>query len=67
MQMPEENVIADARAKERSSVASQSSTLQKLGVFAGRYRWVICGLLFLASRKITWTGKCSGAENAAAA
>jgi len=51
MQMPEENVIADARAKERSSVASQSSTLQKLGVFAGRYRWVICGLLFLGITK----------------
>src|SRR5882724_9880837 len=51
MQMPEENVIADARAKERSSVASQSSTLQRVGVFAGRYRWVICGLLFLGITK----------------
>ena len=52
MRMPEENAIADAGSKKRSDVvASQSSTLQKVGVFAGRYRWVICGLLFLGVTK----------------
>ena len=50
--MPEENAVADAGSKERSGVvASQSSTLQRVGVFAGRYRWVICGLLFLGITK----------------
>jgi ACS family hexuronate transporter-like MFS transporter len=52
MRMPEENAIADTGSKEDSNaVASKSGALQKAGVFAGRFRWVICGLLFLGITK----------------
>jgi ACS family hexuronate transporter-like MFS transporter len=52
MRMPEENAIADGGSNERSNVvASQSSSLRKVSVFAGRFRWVICGLLFLGVTK----------------
>src|SRR6266576_3957618 len=52
MGMPEENAIADAGSKEGSlKVTSQSSVLEKAGAFAGRFRWVICGLLFLGVTK----------------
>lgn len=50
--MPEEKAIAEAGSKERSLKATgQSSVLEKAGVFAGRFRWVICGLLFLGITK----------------
>jgi ACS family hexuronate transporter-like MFS transporter len=50
--MPEENAIADTGSKKDSNVvASKSSALQRTGVFAGRFRWIICGLLFLGITK----------------
>jgi len=50
--MPEDNVIADSAATESANVvANTTSVTQKLGFLAGRYRWVICGLLFLGVTK----------------
>jgi len=50
--MQEEKVIADPESKEQSNVlASQSGRPQNAGFFAGRFRWVICGLLFLGVTK----------------
>lgn len=50
--MPEENAVADAGSNERSKIAAaQSTTIERVGVFAGRFRWVICGLLFLGVTK----------------
>lgn len=50
--MPDENVIADAtRGEQPNTLAGASSALRKAGLFAGRFRWVICGLLFLGVTK----------------
>jgi len=50
--MPDENVIADATPGEQpNTLAGASSALRKAGLFAGRFRWVICGLLFLGVTK----------------
>jgi MFS transporter, ACS family, hexuronate transporter len=50
--MPEEKVIADVLLNQHpNNLANQSSVPQKAGVFAGRFRWVICGLLFLGVTK----------------
>jgi MFS transporter, ACS family, hexuronate transporter len=50
--MPEENAIADTGSKKDSNVvASKSSALKRTGVLAGRFRWIICGLLFLGITK----------------
>jgi hypothetical protein len=52
MQMPQENAIADAESKDRSKIIEkQSTTIRKTGLLAGRFRWVICGLLFLGVTK----------------
>jgi ACS family hexuronate transporter-like MFS transporter len=52
IRMLEEEAIADALLNEHSHIlANQSSLPQKTGVFVGRFRWVICGLLFLGVTK----------------
>jgi ACS family hexuronate transporter-like MFS transporter len=48
--MPEEDLIAGRRANEQSKIIAEQST-EKLGLFSGRFRWVICGLLFLGVTK----------------
>src|SRR5215475_13532485 len=48
--MQEENVVAESGSSEQAS-AGRASALQYAGMFAGRYRWVICGLLFLGITK----------------
>jgi MFS transporter, ACS family, aldohexuronate transporter len=50
--MPEKNSIADATLRARvGASAGTLSGMQKVGLFAGRFRWVICGLLFLGVTK----------------
>jgi MFS transporter, ACS family, hexuronate transporter len=50
--MREENPIAEAESGKSSGVlAEQHTALQKAGILAGRFRWVICGLLFLGVTK----------------
>lgn len=50
--MREENAVAESSSSERIGGPGQSAgALQRAGVFAGRYRWVICGLLFLGVTK----------------
>jgi len=50
--MPDENVIESARSAARAgNVASSSGVLHTAGILAGRFRWVICGLLFLGVTK----------------
>ncbi len=50
--MREENPIAAAGIGGRSEVLAASATsLEKVGLLAGRLRWVICGLLFLGVTK----------------
>jgi MFS transporter, ACS family, hexuronate transporter len=50
--MPDENVIADTSLSEREkTLVAASGILHKAGMFAGRFRWVICGLLFLGVTK----------------
>jgi len=50
--MREENAVAESSSSERIGGLGQSAgALQRAGVFAGRYRWVICGLLFLGVTK----------------
>jgi ACS family hexuronate transporter-like MFS transporter len=50
--MREENPIAEAESSKSSGVlAEQHTPLQKAGILAGRFRWVICGLLFLGVTK----------------
>lgn len=48
----DENTIVEGGESGRSSpVAERASVLRKAGAFAGRFRWVICGLLFLGVTK----------------
>src|SRR5258708_15925728 len=50
--MREENPIAEAGIGGGGEVVGASGTsLQKVGILAGRFRWVICGLLFLGVTK----------------
>jgi ACS family hexuronate transporter-like MFS transporter len=50
--MREKNPIAEAESGKSSGVlAEQHTSLQKAGLLAGRFRWVICGLLFLGVTK----------------
>jgi ACS family hexuronate transporter-like MFS transporter len=50
--MPEENATADTRSSEGPRTAAEpGNALRKAGMFAGRFRWVICGLLFLGVTK----------------
>jgi len=50
--MPAETAITDSVSKERSNVTANPSNLtQKAGLLVGRFRWVICGLLFLGVTK----------------
>ena len=50
--MPEKNSIADAALSTRAGASAGTlSGTQKFGLFAGRFRWVICGLLLLGVTK----------------
>src|SRR5258708_13736878 len=50
--MREENPIAEAGIGGRAEVLGASATsLQKVGIIAGRFRWVIWGLLFVGVTK----------------
>jgi ACS family hexuronate transporter-like MFS transporter len=49
--MPEDHVIANSVVTEGANVANPTSVTQKAGLLAGRFRWVICGLLFLGVTK----------------
>jgi ACS family hexuronate transporter-like MFS transporter len=50
--MREENLIAQAESGKSSGIlAEQRTSLQKAGILAGRFRWVICGVLFLGVTK----------------
>jgi ACS family hexuronate transporter-like MFS transporter len=50
--MPEENSIAGAGPSGSVGVSAPTlSGTEKAGVLAGRFRWVICGLLFLGVTK----------------
>src|SRR3981189_1052735 len=50
--MREEKPIAEPRIGGRAKVsASAATSLQKVAILAGRFRWVICGLLFLGVTK----------------
>jgi MFS transporter, ACS family, hexuronate transporter len=50
--MREENAVAAGSSSGRAGNAGQGvSAKQRAGLFAGRYRWVICGLLFLGVTK----------------
>jgi len=51
--MREENPIAEARIGGRTEVsAGPAKFLIRVGMLGGRFRWVICGLLFLGGRRI---------------
>jgi hypothetical protein len=50
--MREESPIAEPGIGGHAKVSASSATsLQKIGILAGRFRWVICGLLFLGVTK----------------
>jgi ACS family hexuronate transporter-like MFS transporter len=50
--MQEENAVADSVSKQHSNIAANPSSIKPgAGVFVGRFRWVICGLLFLGVTK----------------
>ena len=50
--MREEIPIADAASSKTERIsATNLAGLQKVSIFAGRFRWVICGLLFLGVTK----------------
>src|SRR5580692_8053007 len=52
MQMLQENAIADAGSNDRSKIIEKQSTaIRRTGLLAGRFRWVICALLFLGVTK----------------
>jgi ACS family hexuronate transporter-like MFS transporter len=52
MQMLQENAIADAGSNDRSKIIEKQSTaIRQTGLLAGRFRWVICALLFLGVTK----------------
>jgi hypothetical protein len=50
--MREENPIADAGIGGRAEVSARpANSLVSVGMLAGRFRWVICGLLFFGVTK----------------
>jgi ACS family hexuronate transporter-like MFS transporter len=50
--MQQENAIADAGSNERTKIIAHPSTsMRNIGLLAGRFRWAICGLLFLGVTK----------------
>jgi len=50
--MPAENPIADAGIGGRLELSrGPANSREKVGMLAGRFRWVICGLLFLGVTK----------------
>src|SRR5271154_2493193 len=50
--MPAENPIAEARIRDRmEDSAGTANSRVRIGMLAGRFRWVICGLLFLGVTK----------------
>jgi len=50
--MLQENAIADAGSNDRSKIIEKQSTaIRRTGLLAGRFRWVICALLFLGVTK----------------
>ena len=50
--MPEDSVNAGSAMNENVNVAANPPSIaQKVGFLAGRFRWVICGLLFLGVTK----------------
>jgi len=49
--MAEQNPIMAADAASSEVSVSSSSASRGLGIFVGRFRWVICGLLFLGVTK----------------
>src|SRR5271169_4169634 len=50
--MPAENPIAEARIGDRmEDSAGTANSRVRIGMLAGRFRWVICGLLFLGVTK----------------
>jgi len=50
--MPNRNPIATADSAASGSVSVRASAVSRgFGIFAGRFRWVICGLLFLGVTK----------------
>jgi MFS transporter, ACS family, hexuronate transporter len=53
MQTPQQENDSRITQNDRSNLPSASSlaSLRKVGIFAGRFRWVICGLLFLGVTK----------------
>jgi ACS family hexuronate transporter-like MFS transporter len=49
--MPEDHAMANSVVNESANVANPASVTRQLGLLAGRFRWVICGLLFLGVTK----------------
>ena len=50
--MPDQNPIVEAESNVPGQASAYSpSDSQSGGIFAGRFRWVICGLLFLGVTK----------------
>ena len=49
--MAEQNFIAERESSSAGQVSPSRAGLSRAGIFAGRFRWVICGLLFLGVSK----------------
>ena len=49
--MAEQNFIAETGSSSAGQVSPSRAALSRAGIFAGRFRWVICGLLFLGVSK----------------
>ena len=49
--MAEQNFIAETESSSGQVSPSSRAGLSQAGIFAGRFRWVICGLLFLGVSK----------------
>ena len=49
--MAEQNFIAETESSGAGQVSPSRAGLSQAGIFAGRFRWVICGLLFLGVSK----------------
>jgi ACS family hexuronate transporter-like MFS transporter len=49
--MPDQNPIVEAEPRGAGRVAAFPASVARGGILAGRFRWVICGLLFLGVTK----------------
>ena len=49
--MAEPNLITEAGADKRAGPGGRRMTVRSAGLFAGRFRWVICGMLLLGVTK----------------